>query len=170
MTSAATALLVDAFDRLPDLAREAVAGLDVDALTWRPDPRANTLAWLVWHTARGQDAQVADLAGTDQAWTADGWDGRADLPFPADEIGYGQDPEEVGRVRLDADLLVGYLEAVTLRTRGFLEGLDEGRLDDVVDEAWDPPVTVGARLVSILEDCVQHVGQAAYLRGLLDRR
>jgi hypothetical protein len=73
-------------------------------------------------------------------------------------------------VRVDAELLVGYLEAVTLRTRAYLEDLDAASYDDVVDDAWDPPVTAGARLVSILNDCVQHIGQAAYVRGLFDRR
>ncbi len=40
-------------------------------------------------------------------------------------------------------------------------------LDRVVDKRWNPPVTLGVRLVSILNDDVQHVGQAAYVRGLL---
>lgn len=163
-------LLVDAFDRLPPLARDAVAGLDEDALAWRPDPAANTVAWLLWHTARGQDVQVADLAASEQVWTADGWHERFGLPFGAAEMGYGQDPSDVGKVRAPGELLVAYLEAVTLRTRGYLEDLDAESYHDVVDDAWDPPVTAGARLVSILEDCVQHVGQAAYVRGLYDRR
>jgi len=163
-------LLVDAFDRLPPLAHEVVDGLDADALTWRADAEANTIAWLLWHTARGQDAQIADLTASEQVWTADGWAERFDLPFDAAEMGYGQDPAAVAAVRAPGDLLVAYLEAVTLRTRGYLEQLDAASYDDIVDDAWDPPVTAGARLVSILEDCVQHVGQAAYLRGMLDRR
>lgn len=39
--------------------------------------------------------------------------------------------------------------------------------DRVVDTAWDPPVTLGVRLVSVYDDATQHAGQAAYLRGLL---
>ena len=41
-------------------------------------------------------------------------------------------------------------------------------LDDVVDENWDPPVTRGARLVSVSEDALQHVGQVSYLAGMKD--
>jgi hypothetical protein len=37
----------------------------------------------------------------------------------------------------------------------------------VVDDSWDPPVTVSIRLVSILADDLQHAGQAAYARGVL---
>jgi hypothetical protein len=40
----------------------------------------------------------------------------------------------------------------------------------VVDEAWDPPVTLGVRLVSVIDDCAQHAGQAAFVRGIVLRR
>ena len=163
-------VLIEAFSRLPAIATLAVDGLSVDDLAWRPDDEANTIAWLVWHTARGQDVQVADLAGSDQVWVVDGWVDSFGLPFAAGEMGYGMSPADVAAVRVDAELLIGYLEAVTLRTRGYLDDLDGASYDDVVDEAWDPPVTAGARLVSILNDCVQHTGQASYVRGLLDRR
>jgi len=163
-------VLTEAFGRLPAIAEQAVSGLSVDDLAWRPDSEANTIAWLVWHTARGQDVQIADLAASDQVWTADGWAESFALPFPAAEMGYGMSPDDVAAVRVDPELLVGYLEAVTLRTRGYLDDLDGASYDDVVDDAWDPPVTAGARLVSILNDCVQHLGQASYVRGLLDRR
>ena len=56
------------------------------------------------------------------------------------------------------------------RTRSFLGSLTADDLDRVVDEAWDPPVTLGVRLVSIADDDIQHAGQAAYVRGLLARR
>ncbi|KQR46026.1 hypothetical protein ASF82_00185 [Frigoribacterium sp. Leaf164] len=163
-------VLIDAFSRLPAIARSAVDGLSVDDLAWRADPEANTIAWLVWHTARGQDAQVADLAGSDEVWSVDGWAESFGLPFSPAEMGYGMSPADVASVRVEGDLLVAYLEAVTLRTRGYLDDLDAASWDDVVDEQWDPPVTAGARLVSILGDCQQHLGQASFVRGLLDRR
>jgi hypothetical protein len=56
---------------------------------------------------------------------------------------------------------------VHARTAGFLRGLTDNDLDRVVDENWDPPVTLGVRLVSVLDDDLQHVGQAAYVRGFL---
>jgi len=48
-----------------------------------------------------------------------------------------------------------------------LEGVTGTELDRIVDRRWDPPVTVGVRLVSVADDCLQHAGQAAYARGLL---
>ncbi|ROS30808.1 DUF664 domain-containing protein [Cellulomonas sp. PhB150] len=162
-------LLVESFDRIGPTVRRVVEGLDDATLTWRADPRANTIAWLTWHIARVQDAQLAPLIGTEEVWTADGWAGRFDLPFDESASGYGQDADDVAAVRVPSDLLLGYLDAVTAATGAYLATLTADDLDRVVDTHWDPPVTLGARLVSILADDLQHVGQAAYVRGLAER-
>ncbi|MBF4619681.1 DinB family protein [Clavibacter sp. VKM Ac-2542] len=167
----ATDLLVDAYGRIAEIVRGAVDGLDADDLAFRPDPEANPIGWLVWHLARVQDAQVADVAGQDQTWTTGGWAARFDLPFEESATGYGQSPEDVAALEgVTAELLVGYLDAVQSATRAYLAGLDDAELARVVDEDWTPPVTLGARLVSVLSDDLQHAGQASYLAGLLARR
>lgn len=163
------AMLIDAFDRVREAALAVGDGLTQEQLTYRVDPQANTIAWLLWHLARVQDAQVADVAGEPEVWVAQGWAGRFDLPFPPGATGYGQSPEEVGRVRAPVDLLTGYLSAVAAQTAAYLGRLADRDLEVVVDERWDPPVTLGVRLVSILADDLQHVGQAAYLRGVVER-
>ncbi len=160
-------LLVESFGRVVESASSVVDGLDTDALAWRPAPDANTIAWLVWHLTRVQDDHVAEAAGTEQVWTAEGFDERFDLPFEEGATGYGQAPEEVGAVRVGGDLLLEYLRAVHERTVAVVSALDESDLDRVVDERWDPPVTLGVRLVSVVNDDTQHVGQAAFVRGLL---
>jgi hypothetical protein len=163
-------LLSDAYGRLPGLGRAAVADLDLGALVRRPDLGAapvNPIAWLVWHSARVQDDHLADVMGAEQLWTADGWARRFDLPLADDDIGYGHTAEQVSAVRAPADLLAAHLDAVTERTLAWLPTLAPEDLDRVVDPGWDPPVTLGARLVSVLQDCAQHLGQASYLRGML---
>lgn len=162
-------LYVELYGRVPPLARRAVDGLDAEALTRTPAPGLNTIGWLVWHLARVQDHHVAELLGADQVWTGGDWASRVGLTPDPDNTGYGHSPEEVAAVRPDGpDVLLGYLDAVGLRTRAFLEGLGPADLDRVVDRRWDPPVTLGVRLVSVADDSLQHVGQAAYLRGLLE--
>jgi uncharacterized damage-inducible protein DinB len=160
-------LLIDAFDRIEQTGRAAVEDLDEDQLTHRPEPDANSIAWLLWHLARVQDDHVADVADVEQVWTAQGYADRFGLPFETGAIGYGQTSEEVGQVRASADLLAAYLSAVHAQTVAFLETVGDDDLDRVVDTRWDPPVTLGARLVSVVNDDMQHVGQAAYVRGLL---
>ncbi|GAA4213282.1 mycothiol transferase [Actinocatenispora rupis] len=162
-------LLADAFGRIRGLVRGAVDGLSADQLAARPDDEANSIAWLVWHLTRIQDDHVADAADTGQVWH-EGWAERFALPFAPSATGYGHSAADVAAVRADADLLVGYHEAVHERTLAYVEGLTDADLDRIVDERWDPPVSLGVRLVSVVSDDLQHAGQAAYLRGLLLRR
>jgi hypothetical protein len=147
-------VLDDAFGRLPDC--------------WAPADGANPVGWLIWHLTRVQDHHIADVLGTDQVYVSGSWAqcfGRE--PDPSD-IGYGHSAADVAAVRPQGwEALVDYHTAVYDRTREFLHGLEPADLDRVVDESWDPPVTLGVRLVSILADDLQHIGQAAYVRGLL---
>ena len=161
-------LLIDAFGRLPQAVRRAVHELDAKALNHRPYPEGNSIAWLIWHLARSEDAQIAPVAGHEQAWTAEGWSARVGLPLAVEDTGYGHDSAQVAAVQVQsADVLLGYYEAVHARTAAFVSGLTGSDLDQVVDTAWDPPVTLGVRLISILGDGLEHVGQAAYLRGMV---
>lgn len=163
-------ILLDLYGRIPDAVRGAVDGLDEDALTERLDEGANSIAWLVWHLTRVQDDHVSEVAGHEQTWTADGWADRFGLPFGAGETGYGFSPGQVGQVRASAELLTGYLDAVQARTVAYLGGLSDSDLDRVVDANWDPPVTLGVRLVSVADDDLEHAAQASFVRGVLDRR
>ncbi len=161
-------LLLELYGRIPPLARHAVDGLEVEQLVRRPAPGANTIAWLVWHTARVQDDHVAEILGADQLWAHGGWAPRFGLAPDPSDTGYGHSPEEVATVRPERpEVLLEYLDAVDARTRELLGALAPPDLDRIVDRRWDPPVTLGVRLVSIADDGLQHLGQAAYARGLI---
>jgi len=162
------ALLLDLYGRIPPLAHEAVDGLSADELATRPTGDVNSIAWLVWHLIRVQDHHVAELLDAEQLWVAGPWAAALGLAPDPRNTGYGHTPAQVATIRPDGpDVLVDYLGAVDARTRGMLQELTAADLDRVVDRRWDPPVTLGVRLVSVADDCLQHVGQAAYLRGLL---
>jgi hypothetical protein len=158
----------DCFGRVDENVGAVVAGLSADQLAWAPVSGANPIGWQVWHLARVQDSHVTELLGGDEVWVSGDWAHRFGLePDPAN-TGYGHTADEVAAVRADGpDALTGYYDAVRARTGELLATLDAAGLDRVVDRRWDPPVTLGVRLVSIVDDCVQHVGQAAYVRGLL---
>ena len=162
-------LLIEAYGRISDGTREALDGLGPDLLLWRADDDANTIAWLAWHLLRVQDDHLSNAAGQPQVWLAERWAERFGLPFEDDAIGFGQSTEEVGEVRVGTDLLLGYLEAVDSRTKALLSGVTDSDLDKVVDESYDPPVTLAVRLVSVLEDDLQHLGQIGFVRGLAER-
>lgn len=160
-------LLRDAFTRLIEHAEAVTDGLTEQDATFRPTPNANSIAWLVWHSARVQDAQVADIAGVPQVWTSDGWVDRFDLDLPRDDTGYGHTAEDVAKVHAPPQLLADYYRAVHAMTLDYVVTVTAEELGRIVDTRWDPPVTASVRLVSIIDDCAQHLGQAAYLRGIV---
>ena len=160
-------LLTDALERVRESVTATAEGLSADQLAHRPNGTGNSIGWLLWHLARVQDDHVAQVAGTEQVWTSKGWAARFALPFEDKAIGYGQSSDEVSQVRVEAGLLTGYYEAVHARTLEYVGGLTDADLDEVVDRRWDPPVTLGVRLNSVVNDDTQHAGQAAYVRGIL---
>lgn len=167
--AAARALLADGFGRVRQLVGQVTAGLSEELAAYRPDDQANSVAWLVWHLTRIEDDHVADAARTGQVW-ADGWSDRFGLPFDEADTGYGHRSEDVAAVRAEGRLLDGYHEQVHAATMRYVDSLTVPELERVVDRRWDPPVTVAVRLVSVLGDCLQHLGQAAYVRGMAERR
>lgn len=167
-------LLTDAFGRVHEDLPAVVADLTREQLRWRPDPDANPVGWLVWHLTRVQDDHLAGVGQVSQAWTEEGYADRFGLPYPLEAHGYGQTRADVDAFDVPGpQLLVDYHDAVhrlTLRVLADLEAGGDDGFTRVVDFRWDPPVTVAVRLVSVVNDITQHLGQAAYLRGMLDRR
>ena len=159
-------LLLDAFARIPEIVAAALDGVDEGTLARRPAGSGNSMAWLVWHLSRVEDAQVSAAAGLEQVWTGQRFAGRFNLPLPEHDTGYGHSSSEVDAVKAPAQLLLEYYEAVHRQTVAFLATLGDSDLDRIVDTRWDPPVTLGVRLVSTLADCLQHAGQAVYVKGL----
>jgi hypothetical protein len=162
-------LLVEIYGRIPELAEGAVGGLPAESLAEQPGPGRNTIAWLVWHLARVEDSHIAELLDGVQLWESGDWARKMGLAPDPDDTGYAHTADQVAGVQPPSgEVLLEYLGAVHERTLAYLSGLTAADLDDVVDRRWEPPVTLGVRLVSIADDCIQHAGQAAYVRGLLD--
>ena len=163
-------LLLDAFSRVRETVRSVLDDTPENRLADPPAEGANTVAWLVWHLSRILDDHLARAFGREQVWTTDGWYDRFALPFGPEAHGYGHSEQDVLRVRVPAADLRGYHDAVQDAAASMLADVTDADLDRVVDENWDPPVTLAARLVSVVNDTTQHAGQAAYASGILSRR
>lgn len=168
--SVGVALLRDGFERIREGVAAVVDGLSPEELSWRVDPDANPVGWLVWHLSRQQDAQVADLSDLESPWKAE-WSGRLGLEYKRGASGYGMSSKEVGQFGVsDGSLLVGYHDATHELTMSWLDSVTDDDWERVVDPNWDPPVTMAVRVMSVLEDSAKHLGQAEYVRGILLRR
>jgi uncharacterized damage-inducible protein DinB len=161
-------LLVELFGRVSGHVHGVLADLDTDELLAAPATGTNPIAWLIWHLTRVQDHHMAEIMERDQIWVEGGWARRFGLDPDPQNHGYGHTPAQVASVRPESPtVLITYYDAVAARTREFLDTVTAADLDRVIDRRWDPPVTLGVRLVSIADDDIQHAGQAAYVRGLL---
>jgi hypothetical protein len=159
-------LLLDAFGRIRQTVAATLEGVDAAAAARRPAGNGNSISWLLWHLGRVEDVQLASAAGLEQVWSSQGFADRFDLPLSPRDTGYGHSSGQVDAVQAAPELLLAYYDAVHRQTVGFLKTLGDEDLDRIVDTRWDPPVSLGVRLVSTLADCLQHVGQAAYVKGL----
>jgi uncharacterized damage-inducible protein DinB len=167
LTSAS--LLADAFGRVREAVHAAVTGLTPAQLAFRPYPDGNSIAWLIWHLTRIQDDHVAGVAQSGQVWQSGDWAPRFGLPPGSMEHGYGHTPGQVAAITVDsAEVLTEYYDAVHERTLRYVTTLTDADLPRIVDPNWDPPVTLAVRLVSVIADDLQHAGQAAYLRGMIE--
>ncbi|MGC3956009.1 MAG: DUF664 domain-containing protein [Propionicimonas sp.] len=165
-----TDVYLDSLERVHELVPAVLDGLSSEDIAWRPDADANPIGWLIWHLLRAWDDHVAEIGGREQVWLADGWEQRFSLPYDRAAVGFGMTSEQVGQFWLDdPSVLVGYADAVWAMSREVLRGLDQEGLARIIDTRWDPPVTVAARLVSVVIEVAQHIGQASYLRGLRER-
>ena len=162
-------VLREAASRPATEAKALVNTLPAGALNAHAGGHTNSIAWLLWHAGRQMDVQLAQLNGEPQVWHSQGFDARFNLGELGDTVGYGHTAEQARAVVVeDAALLVKYLGAATATLSEYIAGLSEADLDDVIDTSWTPHVTRGVRLVSMIDDAAQHVGQAAYASGILE--
>lgn len=162
-------ILVDAAGRPVDSARQALDRVTASTANHMPDGTHSSMSWLVWHSGRQMDAQLSRLSGAPQVWHQDGWLRRFSLDRPDDATGFGDKPADVAKVTVtDTSLLADYLAAVVDALVRYVRGLSDEALDDVIGHFGGAPVSRGMRIVSMIDDAVAHVAQAAYLRGLLE--
>jgi len=170
MTSAG--LITDAFGRIRETVSDTLYGLTAEQLTYRIDADANPIAWLIWHLTRIQDDHVSAAFGVPLVGPGGGGGARCAPPPDSPDTGYGHNRVQVAAVSeacAASALLADYHEAVYEQTVKLVSGITDADLDRVVDRSWRPPVTLGVRLVSVLNDDAQHAGQAAFVRGIVLR-
>src|ERR1700722_2359124 len=170
MTSAE--LLADGFGRIRETVADVLDGLTEQQLAYQIAPGANPVSWLIWHLTRVQDDHVAAAFGVTQVWASGSWTGRFGLPSGMMDHGYAHNSEQVASVAAataSVPLLLEYHETTYAQTVKLVSDISDADLNRVVDTRWTPPVTLGMRLVSVLDDDMQHAGQAAYVRGIILR-
>jgi len=152
------------FAQRPVEAARNLPALSAEQLNAHPAGHPNSIAWLLWHAGREIDVQLAHLSGANEVWES--YRDKFGLGELGDSVGYGHSRDQAHQIRVsDQQLLVDYVQACLQALIEYTGTLSEEDLDEVIDHHWDPPVTRGVRLVSIVDDATQHVAQAAYAAG-----
>jgi hypothetical protein len=118
---------------------ELFAGLTDAQARSRPHD-LNSVAWLVWHATRVEDAAVSRFVGDRPQVLVEGdWDRR--LGADRRDVGSGMNDAEVDALdaRIDTAALRSYARAVADRTRSVVDSLASSAWDEVV-----PPERVHA--------------------------
>ncbi len=163
-------LIMDIFLGISRDCEQVLDGLDTDELHQQPFPNGNNIAWLIWHLTRSHDRNISELAGEEQLWITRGWYAEFNLPPDPSETGFGHSAEEAAAFRAPGGpALVDYHRAVMVRIQHYiLHAMTEDYLDrDAYSPTFRDTTTVRRRLVGIISEGLQHVGQAAYGRGAL---
>lgn len=158
-----------AYDRIGGVLERALTGLTPEQLRAQPAPEGNPIGWTAWHLARVHDSNFSTLLGEDQAWTADGWSERFRMDSNAG-TGVGASLDQVRKFDpVNAETLLGYFEAARAKSRRYLDALTGGDLDQPSAAGIPRNETVAVSVARLTGDLIQHIGQIAYVRGLVDR-
>jgi uncharacterized damage-inducible protein DinB len=162
-----TELYADAIRRADADLRRALDDLSNEDLKSQPaGGGSNPIGWLVWHLTRTRDNISSSISGDTSVWEAGGWAARfgmeGELPRFAPADVHLFDPK-------DPETLLGYFDAVAEKSLTIVEGLTDADMSRMVESTnpGRPAQPVTSRLGVIINDNIQHVGQIAYLRGLI---
>ena len=160
-------LYLEAIRRSDGDLKRSLEDLSTEELRHQPaGAGSNPIGWLVWHLTRTRDNIVSSIAGEKSIWEREGWGARfsmeGELPRFTPEDVNTFDPK-------DFATLVGYFDSVAEQTAKVIGGLTDADMTREVASTVPgrPPQPVLGRLAVILNDNVQHIGQVAYLRGLI---
>ena len=163
-------IILDSLDRVHELVPAILDGLSLDDVVWQPDEGSNSIGWLIWHLTRVEDDHMAGIGGLPQLWLPL-WHSRFGLPYPPRAHGYGMTSADIAAFCVPSvKLLVDYADAVANQTRQIIATMKPTDFNRIVDSNYDPPVTAAVRLVSVMVETAQHIGQAGFVRGLRERK
>ena len=159
-----------AYARIGGVFNRALTGLSIEQLKAQPSgPEGNPIGWTAWHLTRTQDMNYSRLLGTEEAWVADGWHERFGLA-PDRGTGNGDSLEQVrGFDPVDAETLMAYFEAARAKSRAFLEAVKDEDLEKPSAVGVPQNETIKISIARVTGDLIQHTGQIAYVRGLVDK-
>jgi hypothetical protein len=115
---------------------ETLEGLTIQQMRILPRNQDHSIAWVLWHMTRIEDATMNLLvAGSPQILLEEGWFEK--MGISTRDTGNGMDPADVADLSaaINVDALQAYRRSVGLQTRRIVKQLQPGELRQKVDPA-----------------------------------
>ena len=159
-----------AYDRIAGVLRRALTDMTVTQLTTQAaGPESNPIGWIAWHLTRTQDKNYSALLGREELWSKDGWYQKFGLPIESG-TGNGDSLETVRSFDpINSDTLLAYFDATRALSREFLDSLDADDLNQPSPSGLPTTEVIKVSIARVTGDLIQHIGQIAYVRGLVDK-
>jgi hypothetical protein len=161
----------DSIRRLHSEYNHALSGLTAEQVHWRANDQGLPIAFVLWHYVRTEDNVINYvLQGRPTIWLERGLHETYGLHKAAQ--GTGMTLQEAQSIRLEPfDLFLDYVSAVWRATEDFLASKGEAYLDErtMVKPLGEMPVRTAVGQMCLTHGFT-HLGEIAYLRGLLGLR
>ena len=165
-------MIMDIFDRIAAQMAQVLEDLTPKQLNRQPARDANTIGWLTWHLTRSHDRNMSELMGLEQIWISEGWYARFNCNPNPSETGYHHTAREMKAFKApDSLTIIEYHRSVLERIKDYIANhLEEAVLEqEMYSPTFNSSRPTYRVITGVINDALQHVGQAAYVRGLITK-
>jgi hypothetical protein len=139
-------------------------GISYSEATWRPGPGCNSIALILYHSARFEDMIQSKVINNREVWETEKWYEK--LKLPPNDIGVFKTAEEVAAFSVPSIKdLQDYYKVVRIQALSAVKSITPERLDQVIHLPFGE-FSVSAMFVMTVSHQSQHIGEMSYLRGL----
>ena len=156
---------LEALERARAVTMIAIDGLTPEHFHWRPNPTANSIAFLLWHISRVEDRFTSDLRNMEEIWLTEEWHKKFAVAISENGIGWG--PEQIQDFRPAIELVVSYLQRVRNISLETISRLNISQFKEQLTPSR-PDFTVANTLQTIVYHENHHQGAIGYIRGLIE--
>ena len=143
---------------------KSLDGLTQEEVAWSPGAECNNIAFIFWHISRVEDFFVNRVIQRQkELYDVEGWQQKLGTPDKAYQLTL-EELQEWPVPKLE--VLFGYANAVREKTLSFVQSIPNEHLSELA-RPERPPDTIGDILSNLVFEIQLHVGQIAYLHGML---
>ncbi len=146
---------------------KALDGLSISELEWQPSLESNNIIYLIWHMGRVEDNWINQIiGGNENVWIKNGWNKK--FPFDESDYGKGYNKQDLATLpRMDKDEIMKFYEEQRSESITVIKNLNDEDLAKEYKRLTGELKSGYWILGHVLVEESQHLGQIAYIRGMM---